>query len=201
MGNLKIKSGVNMDLPPIPTPDRERECARWTNAALYKFHPCTSSIRYYNPKGGKSLLWSPARGRNWRDQWGKLDSGENFQLEHLGLMGDLVCCPYTAAGTLNSLCLHVQVPPIHMNYQKNELAAVLDYEYRTMSMDFDFRADPAAKMEWILNRATTYKLEGGRYDMHIQMVDDNGNLVATVHQSNLIFENGSKKTAKPKFSL
>jgi acyl-CoA thioesterase len=68
-------------------------------------------------------------------------------------------------------------------------------------MDFDFRTDPAAKMEWILNRATTYKLEGGRFDMHIQMVDENGNLVATVHQSNLIFENGRKKAAETKSSL
>jgi hypothetical protein len=91
MGNLQIKSGVNLNLPPIPIPDRERECARWTNAALYKIHPCTASIRYYNPKGGESLLWSPNRGRNWRDQWGKLDSGENFRLEHLGVMADLVC--------------------------------------------------------------------------------------------------------------
>lgn len=45
-----------------------------------------------------------------------------------------------------------------MNYQDNELAAVLDYEYRTLSMDFDSRTDPAGKMEWILDRAKMYKL-------------------------------------------
>lgn len=91
MGDLNAKSGINIVLPPIPTPDRERECARWTNALFYKLNPPTASIRYYNPKDGQSLLWSPSRGRNCRDQWGKLDSGDYFRLEHLGLMADIVC--------------------------------------------------------------------------------------------------------------
>jgi acyl-CoA thioesterase len=116
-------------------------------------------------------------------------------------MADLVGGPYTTPGTLYTLYLHVQITPIHMNYQKNGLGAALDYEYTTMSMDFDFRTDPATRMEWILNRATTYKLEGGRYDMHIQMVDEKGNLVATVHQSNLVSERGRRKAPKTKSLL
>lgn len=103
MGDLNIKSGINMNLPPIPIPDRERDCARWTNALFYKLNLPTANIRYYNPKDRESLLWCPARGRNCRDQWGKLDSGDNFRLKHLGLMADLVCGPSTPQGTLNSL--------------------------------------------------------------------------------------------------
>lgn len=96
MGDLNTNLGISLELPPIPTPDRERECARWTNALFYKSNPPTASVRYYNPKDGKSLLWSPKGGQNARDQWGKLDSGDKFRLEHLGLMADLVCVPKTS---------------------------------------------------------------------------------------------------------
>jgi hypothetical protein len=90
MGDLNNNSGICMKLSPIPTPDREHDCARWTNAFFYHIQPPTSTIRYYNPKDGDNLMWSPSLGRNARDQWGKLDSGDYFRLEHLGLMADLV---------------------------------------------------------------------------------------------------------------
>jgi hypothetical protein len=32
MSDLSIKLGIHMELPPILTPDREREYARWANA-------------------------------------------------------------------------------------------------------------------------------------------------------------------------
>lgn len=77
VGYFNTKLGIDMDLSPIPTPDREHECARWTNSLFYKLNPPTASVRYYNPNDGKSLLWGPEGGR---DQWGKLDSGDNFRL-------------------------------------------------------------------------------------------------------------------------
>ena len=63
----------------------------------------------------------------------------------------------------------------------------MKYQFPTISLSFDFRSDPAGKKEWILNRSTMHKLDNGRFDMHIQMIDDNGDLVATVRNSSLMF--------------
>ncbi|KAJ5980839.1 thioesterase-like superfamily-domain-containing protein [Penicillium waksmanii] len=63
VGDLNTKVGIKMELPPIPAPDRERECACWTNALFYKLNPATASARYYNPKDGKSPLWGPKGGQ------------------------------------------------------------------------------------------------------------------------------------------
>jgi hypothetical protein len=90
MGDLNKSSGISMKLPPIPTPSRERDCARWTSGFFFYINPPTSACRVYNPKDGPDPLWSPSVGRNKRDQWEKLDNGENFQLQHLGLIADLV---------------------------------------------------------------------------------------------------------------
>lgn len=90
---------------------------------------------------------------------------------------------------------------MHLNYQKSELDGVLSFQYPTISMDFEFRSDPAGKMEWILNRAKTHKLHNGRYDMHIQMVDDDGDLVATVRQSSLVFAHKRGKSRETKSTL
>lgn len=88
-----------------------------------------------------------------------------------------------------------------MNYQENALKAVLNYEYPTVSMDFDFRADPAGRKEWILNRTKMHKLQNGRFDMHVQMIDDDGDLVATVRHSCLVFEHKRGTKSKATSSL
>ncbi|KAJ5982852.1 thioesterase-like superfamily-domain-containing protein [Penicillium waksmanii] len=131
--------------------------------------PPTSAVRYYNPNDGENLMWSPKLGQNARDQWGKLDDDDMFHLEHLGLVADLI-------------------PAIHMNYQDSALEAVLHYDYPTVSMDLDFLKDPAGREEWLLMRTKMYKLQNGRFDMHVQIIDDDGDLVATAKQTCLVLK-------------
>jgi hypothetical protein len=90
MGDLNSRSGISMKLPPIPTPNREQDCGRWTNGFFYYMNPTSSVCRCYNPKDGPDIMWSPSVGRNRREQWNKLDNGSNFSLEHLGVLGDMV---------------------------------------------------------------------------------------------------------------
>jgi hypothetical protein len=90
MGDLNSNTGISMSLPPTPTPNRERDCARWTSGFFYYMSPPSSASRCYNPKDGQDIMWSPKLGRNRRDQWNKLDNEDNFRLEHLGLIADLV---------------------------------------------------------------------------------------------------------------
>lgn len=62
-------------------------------------------------------------------------------------------------------------------------------------MSFDFRSDPAAKKEWILNRTVMHKLQSSRFDMDVQMIDDDGELVAMVRHSCSIFPHKRGKQA------
>lgn len=90
MGDLNSNVGISISLPPIPTPNRERDCTRWTSGFFYHINPPSSACRCYNPKDGPDIMWSPKLGRNKRDQWNKLDNEDNIRLEHLGLIADLV---------------------------------------------------------------------------------------------------------------
>jgi hypothetical protein len=90
MGNLNDTSGHSVKLPPIPTPDRERDCSRYTNPLVYNIMPFMSAVRSYCPNDGDRLDWSPNLGQNARDHWTKLDSDENFRLEHIAFLGDWV---------------------------------------------------------------------------------------------------------------
>ncbi|CAI7648728.1 unnamed protein product [Penicillium pancosmium] len=76
MSDLSTKLGVHMELPPIPTPDRLE----------------------------KSSL-GPKEGHNTRYQCGKLDPGDDFRLEHLGILADLECAPDTSLNAFKCLYL------------------------------------------------------------------------------------------------
>ena len=90
MGNLNDKAGISLELPGHVLPSRETDCARLTDAFAFFTSPPTSACRVYTPRGGPTPLWSPTIGQQKRDQWAKLDNGENFRLEELGLLADIV---------------------------------------------------------------------------------------------------------------
>ncbi|KAL2795511.1 thioesterase-like superfamily-domain-containing protein [Aspergillus keveii] len=127
MGNLSDKTGISLELPRhTPLPSREKDCARWTDAFAFFASPPTAACRVYTPRGGPSPLWSPAVGRHKRDQWDKLDSGENFRLEHLGLLADIVAV-------------------IPLNYQPEGMKSLMKFNVPSVSLTFDFVKDPQAK--------------------------------------------------------
>ncbi|KAL2846462.1 thioesterase-like superfamily-domain-containing protein [Aspergillus pseudoustus] len=170
MGNLNDKSGISLELPPHgPLPSRETDCVRWTDAFAFFTSPPTAACRVYTPKGGPTPLWSPAVGQNRRDQWGKLDNGENFRLEHLGLLADIVAV-------------------IPINYQREGMKSLIKFNVPSVSLTFDFVQDPAGQKEWILNRATMNRLQNGRFDMDLLMIDEEGRLVAAIKHQSLMFE-------------
>jgi hypothetical protein len=72
-------------------PDRMADCGRWVDAFLFYVNPPSGAVRYYTPNDGPSSLWSPRfGGRNMRFQWTKLDDDTAYDLEHVGLLVDLV---------------------------------------------------------------------------------------------------------------
>ncbi|KAL3455478.1 thioesterase-like superfamily-domain-containing protein [Aspergillus heterothallicus] len=169
MGNLSDRTGISIDFPPHALPNRETDCARWTDAFAFYASPPTAACRVYTPKGGPNPLWSPAVGQHKRDQWDKLDNGENFRLEHLGLLADIVAV-------------------IPLNYQPAGMKSLIKFNVPSVSLTFDFVQDPAGRIEWILNRATMNRLQNGRFDMDLLMIDEEGNLIAAIKHQSLMFE-------------
>jgi acyl-CoA thioesterase len=71
-----------------------------------------------------------------------------------------------------------------LNYHENSLNFFETYAVRTVSLTIDIRRDPKGE-EWLLQRAVTYKSMNGRFDIDIKIVDEKGELVASVYQVNL----------------
>lgn len=92
LGNLHRKTGPSISVQSTTIPNRLNDCVPWKH---YYFdpnkNPPGARFEFLVPKGGPSLLWSPVRGQNARDQWAKV-AGENesFNMEYLGLLADSV---------------------------------------------------------------------------------------------------------------
>ena len=76
------------------------------------------------------------------------------------------------------------------------------YQMPTVSFKMDFRADVKGH-EWLLTRTHMRWLSNGRFDENIEILDDNGGIVATCLQSMAIYPagRGSKKEASTNAKL
>ncbi|KFA45805.1 hypothetical protein S40293_09721 [Stachybotrys chartarum IBT 40293] len=159
-----------------PLPDKTKDCGRLVNSAFFYYNPPSASMRYYCPNDGESLLWSPKfGGQSARDQWFKLDDDGLLQLEHIPLIVDLI-------------------PDIPYNHLKGGLANS-KYWLPSLSLNLHFRSNVKGK-EWLLTRTDMRKLHNGRYDLNIQVLDEEGNIVATcVRTSAMIPTRSSKQSS------
>lgn len=92
LGNLHRSTGPSISLQPKPIPNRLKDCVPWKHDYFDpNKNPPGARFKFSVPKGGPTLLWSPVRGQNARDQWAKV-AGENesFNMEYLGLLADSV---------------------------------------------------------------------------------------------------------------
>jgi acyl-CoA thioesterase len=81
-----------------------------------------------------------------------------------------------------------QVAVIPLNYQPEGMKSLTKFNVPSVSLTFDFVKDPASQTEWILNRATMNRLQNGRFDMDLLMVDEEGRLIAAIKHQSLMFE-------------
>ncbi|KAI8650735.1 hypothetical protein NCS57_01408100 [Fusarium keratoplasticum] len=160
-GVLQDEGYVHNVQPPIrPVPDREKECVRWTNALTYQFNPPTAAVRVYTPRDSGTPLWSEKYGgRNVRYQWTKMDDEDTFRLEHIPILADLI-------------------PVMPLNYAEDGILMAARYRIPTTCLQITFHA-PLNNDEWLVTRTTMERLYAGRFDMKIQMYDEQENLVAS----------------------
>ncbi|KAE8325071.1 hypothetical protein BDV39DRAFT_179233 [Aspergillus sergii] len=89
-----------------------------------------------------------------------------------------------------------------MNYDPQGLKATETWAFPTVSLSLDIREDPTGK-EWILVRSKMRSLRDGRFDMEMQMLDENNNLLATCRHSCVMLARRSSQGHEfsPKASL
>ncbi|KAF4414745.1 thioesterase-like superfamily domain-containing [Fusarium acutatum] len=164
LGILKDEGHVTNKQPSVwPLPDRTKDCTRWSDANYYFMNPPSSTIRTYTPSGKNAPLWSEKfGGQNTRYQWVKLDNDNKFGLEHLPVLADLV-------------------PPIFLNYAENGMEAASSWGMPTTALNIMFRSE-VTPQDWLLTRTTMKRLHGGRFDMNIEILNEDGKLLASCAQ-------------------
>ncbi|KAL9570103.1 hypothetical protein ACKAV7_005611 [Fusarium commune] len=164
LGILKDDGHVTNMQPSVwPLPDRTKDCTRWSDASYYYMNPPASTVRMYTPNGDNAPLWSERfGGQNTRYQWVKLDNDEKIRFEHLPVLADLV-------------------PPIFLNYVENGMKAASSWGIPTTALNIMFRSE-VTPQDWLLTRTTMTRLHGGRFDMNIEILDENGQLLASCMQ-------------------
>ncbi|KAI1027513.1 hypothetical protein LB503_013460 [Fusarium chuoi] len=169
---------INMQPSVWPLPDRMKDCTRWSDASYYYMNPPASTIRTYTPKGDNAPLWSEKfGGQNTRYQWVKLENDKKFGLEHLPVLADLV-------------------PPIFLNYDENGMEAASSWGMPTTAMSVMFRSEVTSQ-DWLLSRTTMKRLHGGRFDMNIEILDEDGKLLASCAQLCSVIPLGKSNSQTP----
>ncbi|XEV01247.1 hypothetical protein FSHL1_006534 [Fusarium sambucinum] len=164
LGMLRDEGHVGNIQPAVwPLPDRVKDCVRWSDASYYYMNPPASTIRVWTPTGGTSPLWSERfGGQNTRYQWVKSDDGMEFGLEHLPVLADLV-------------------PPIFLNYTETGMKSATSWGIPTTALNIMFRSE-LSPQEWLLTRTTMNRVHGGRFDMNIEILNEEGEIVASCVQ-------------------
>lgn len=167
-GNLTTESGPSLATPRLSLPDR-RTCVEWAEPLFAALNPATTRCRLWTAPGGDTAYWTPKLGRHRRDQWARLaDDAARWDLLSLG-------------------CLADWVPAIPQNYgfERDVRGFFARFASRTVSLNIDVRRDPRGR-QWLFQRAVMNQARNGRFDTEVKIVDEEGELVASVQQANML---------------
>ncbi|KAF5229588.1 hypothetical protein FANTH_14134 [Fusarium anthophilum] len=73
------------------------------------------------------------------------------------------------------------VPPIFLNYAENGMEAASSWGIPTTALNIMFRSE-VTPQDWLLTRTTMKRLYGGRFDMNIEILNEDGKLIASCVQ-------------------
>jgi acyl-CoA thioesterase len=78
-----------------------------------------------------------------------------------------------------------QIPAMALNYgyDKDMMGFLKTYGQSTISLTMEIRKDPKGA-QWLLQRAVMNAAKNGRFDLDIKIIDEDGDLVASVCQVN-----------------
>ncbi|KUL84862.1 hypothetical protein ZTR_08250 [Talaromyces verruculosus] len=164
-GNLATEVGPSIAVPPVMTrdeiPDRERDCDESIRTPLLiKLMPVIMKMRVLKRKGAETQSWSRkgAAGLNTKETWVRWeDLNQKLDVMSLGVLCD------------NFL-------PAPLNFDPT-MADLSKYVFPTMCMSVEIKKDPK-DAEWLFQEIVCHKIQNGRYDTDVRVLDENGDLVA-----------------------
>ncbi|EKG14901.1 hypothetical protein MPH_07941 [Macrophomina phaseolina MS6] len=179
--NIDNEQGVSFEtgwsLDPAPPPvdlahlaeDRDEHWAEVTEKPFSKFRKVMNRVRMYLPRNGQAM-------KSLSDEWLRLDSGERFTNESIGVVSDLW-------------------PQIIEEFRREEKNAA-PFWYPTLLLNLDIKKPlPEEGVEWLFVRVRAKKIKNGRQDLEVVVLDETGDLVALSHHVALVLS-AERNTAK-----
>lgn len=75
--------------------------------------------------------------------------------------------------------------PLNYGFERDVGGFFGRFTSRTVSLSVDVRRDPGG-CRWLFQRAVMNQARGGRFDTEVKIVDEEGELVASVQQANIL---------------
>ncbi|KAE8140738.1 thioesterase-like superfamily-domain-containing protein [Aspergillus pseudotamarii] len=156
--NISKEEGLTQHSKPafaVPLPDRHTECIKIDDPVVDST-PVTSKLNWVSPKAANGL-WGHRVGGHYREVWVSFRDGSNISsLLHLALLSDM---PLQPAAT-------------------HQAGFYFKYALSTLCMTVEFKKRPDPSTQWVMIRSNSHLVANGRYDVNIQILDEEGNILA-----------------------
>jgi acyl-coenzyme A thioesterase PaaI-like protein len=175
-GDLSKERGLSQASDPalrIPVPPRETQCVTIDDPVVDST-PVTRKLQWVAPRSANGL-WGHRLGGHHREVWLSFrDGSEIFDFLHLALLSDM---PLQPAAT--------HQPGFYNHYALSTLC---------ISVEFKRRPDPST--QWVMIRSNSHMVSNGRYDVNLQILAENGDILALSNHVLYISELRPRKGAK-----
>ncbi|KAL5052124.1 hypothetical protein BDW71DRAFT_5739 [Aspergillus fruticulosus] len=160
-----------------PLPSRETECVTIDDPVV-DATPVTRKLHWVAPRSADGL-WGHRLGGHQREVWLSFRDGSTISdLLHLALLADMPLQP-PATHTAGFYSFHA---------------------LSTLCLSVEFKKRPGPSTKWVLVRSNSHRVVDGRYDVSVQILDENGEILAlsnhVVYISDLRKKSEAAKTAR-----
>ncbi|KAL4999273.1 thioesterase-like superfamily-domain-containing protein [Aspergillus recurvatus] len=159
--DLDKEKGLNQEPTPSkplgahPLPSRETKCVTIDDPVV-DATPVTRKLHWVAPRSADGL-WGHRLGGHQREVWLSFRDGSPISdLLHLALLADMP----------------LQPPATHTAgfYSRHALS--------TLCLSVEFKKRPGPSTKWVLVRSNSHRVVDGRYDVNVQILDEDGETLA-----------------------
>ncbi|KAL4907445.1 hypothetical protein BDW74DRAFT_176210 [Aspergillus multicolor] len=172
-----------------PLPSREKECVTIDDPVV-DATPVTRKLHWVAPRSADGL-WGHRLGGHQREVWLSFRDGTAISdLLHLALLADMYGQSLANAHQSRRSMKPLQPPATHTAgfYTRHALSTLC------LAVEFKKRPDPSTK--WVLVRSNSHKVADGRYDANVQILSDDGEILALGNHVLYISDLKGEKEAK-----
>ncbi|KAL4797413.1 thioesterase-like superfamily-domain-containing protein [Aspergillus venezuelensis] len=150
-------------------PNRQTECVPIDDPVV-DATPVTRKLNWVAPRS-RDGLWGHRLGGHQREVWLSFRDGERIlELGYLALLSDMP----------------LQPPATHLAgfYNSHALS--------TLCQSVEFKNRPGPNTQWVLVRSNSQRVVNGRYDLDVQILDEDGDILALSHHVVFIMDLNGK---------